>query len=90
MKLRMREYLAQAPAWEVVALAVAGFVTALILWECVVRAQPLARRNPSNDVILACLQKEGMPVYAVGPEGPPPVGKPLTAEMFTVICVEEK
>ena len=49
-----------------------------------------ARRNPSNDVILACLQKQGMPVYAVGPDGPPPLGQPVTAEMFTVICVEEK
>jgi hypothetical protein len=48
------------------------------------------RRNPSNDVIVACLQKSGMPSYGVGPAGPPVIGKPLTAEMFTVICVEEK
>jgi hypothetical protein len=48
------------------------------------------RRNLSNDVIVACLQKERMPAYGVGPAGPPVHGKPVTAEMFTVICVEEK
>lgn len=47
-------------------------------------------RNPSNDVIVACLQKEGMPAYAVGPDGPPMPGDVVTAGMVTVICVDEK
>lgn len=56
-------------------------------------SQPLFDKPHSHrstkDAIVACLQKEGMPVYAVGPEGPPPIGKPVTAEMFTVVCVRE-
>jgi hypothetical protein len=73
----------------VVGLAVGAFFGAGHTYDFMrVRAQP--RPRTSSDVIFACLQKQGMPVYAVGPDGPPPVGKPLTAEMFTVICVEEK
>jgi hypothetical protein len=48
------------------------------------------QRNPSNDAIVACLQKDRMPAYGVGPAGPPVHGEPVTAETFTVICVEEK
>jgi hypothetical protein len=73
--------------WFGVAVFALGFLVAQL-------PQPFAigkrTRNPSNDVIVACLQKSGMPSYGVGPAGPPVIGKPLTAEMFTVICVEEK
>jgi hypothetical protein len=51
--------------------------------------QSPARLSP-KDAIIACLQKDGVLVYAVTDKGPPPLGKPVTAEMFTVICVEEK
>jgi hypothetical protein len=51
--------------------------------------QPSARLS-AKDAIIACLQKDGVLVYAVTDKGPPKVGQPVTAEMFTVICVEEK
>lgn len=71
----------------VILAVLVGVASALALGD----ARQLPRsRNPSNDVILACLQKDGMPAYGVGHAGPPVIGKPLTAEMFTVICVEEK
>lgn len=52
--------------------------------------QPIAKRNPVNDAIVSCLQKEGMPVYAVGPAGVPSKGQPLTGEHVVVVCVQEK
>jgi hypothetical protein len=70
--------------WSII--LVAGLVV-VITWA---EARERQIRNPSNDVIVACLQKERMPAYGVGPAGPPVSGKPLTAEMFSVICVEEK
>lgn len=59
-----------------------------------VQAQSLFDKPPvrlsSKDAIIACLQREGVLVAAVTDKWPPRSGHPVTADMFTVVCVEEK
>lgn len=47
-------------------------------------------RHSVNDAIVSCLQREGTPMYGVGPAGVPSKGQPLTADHVVVVCVEEK
>lgn len=47
-------------------------------------------RHPVNDAIVSCLQREGMPIYGVGPAGVPSKGQPFTGDHVVVVCVEEK